>query len=452
MIKFLFFDNRDLEGIQGFERELQQPRKYDGNPLFLADRPWENGNLRMYGSVLKAPERPFQMWYSTIDPAWNIRLCYAESDDGLAWSKPRLDIHRHDGESTNVVFTAQPHGPSIIHDPYDTRPGWEYKLICGAAPSCGVYVFHSSDGMHWLPARVTPVIGNNPDCPMSLLRRPDGTYAAHHRVPGGGRRIGRSESADFLEWRGGRIVLEPGPGDPPQFQMYGMGAAMYGDFEIGTLWAYRTDSEDMGQSKMNGRQEAELSYSRNGLAWHRAAAGQPFIPSGMEGEWDCGNLQCASAPVYLDEEIRYYFAASTVRHSVRWELTPARFGIGMATLKPDRFVALKAGPEGGEAWTRRFSMHAPDIRVNAEVEDGGEVRLEMLDHQGRVIPGFERERCLPIRGDGTGQAVRWEGQPNGTELVGRPVRWRLTARQAKVYSVWMPDGEGVTCYHRFRSI
>ncbi len=97
-------------------------------------------------------------------------------------------------------------------------------------------------------------------------------------------------------------------------------------------------------------------------------------------------------------------------------------------------------------------MHAPDIRVNAEVEDGGEVRLEMLDHQGRVIPGFERERCLPIRGDGTGQAVRWEGQPNGTELVGRPVRWRLTARQAKVYSVWMPDGEGVTCYHRFRSI
>lgn len=452
MIKFLFFDNRDFETISGFERELQQPRKSAANPLFLADRLWENGNLQMYGSVLKVPDHPFQLWYSTIDPAWNIRLCYAESDDGLEWRKPALDVYRHQGEETNVVFTAQPHGPSIIYDPWDVRPGRQYKMICGAAPSENVYVFHSGDGIHWLPASSTPVIGNNPDCPMSLLRQPDGTYAAHHRVPGGGRRIGRSESTDFVEWHGGRIVLEPGPEDPPQFQMYGMGAAMYGDFELGTLWAYHTELSDSGQSKMHGRQEAELSYSRNGVAWHRAAPGRPFIPSGSEGEWDSGNLQCASAPVYLDDEIRYYFAASTVHHSPRWELTPAHFGIGMAGLRPDRFVALKAGPEPAQAVTRRFTLRAPEIRVNAEVEEGGSVRLEMQDHEGRAIPGFELERCLPIRGDSTGHAVSWTGEPDGWTLVGRPVRWRISATRAKVYSVWMPNGENVTCYHRFQTI
>ncbi len=452
MIKFLFFDNRDFELVQGFRRRMQPARKCDANPLFTADRPWEHGNLQLYGSVLKVSERPFQLWYSTIDPSWHISMCYAESDDGLSWRKPALDIHTHDGERTNIVFDADPHGPSVIHDPWDIRPEWQYKMVCGAGPAQYVHAYHSGDGQHWLTARLTPAIANNPDCPMSLHRRPDGTYAAHHRVPGGGRRIGRSQSADFLDWQGGRIVLEPGPGDPPQFQMYGMGATMYGDYEIGTLWAYQTDLDDTGSSKMNGRQQAEFTYSRNGMAWHRPSQAEFLIPAGEPGTWDSGNVQCASAPVFLEDEIRYYFASSTVRHSNRWELTPALFGVGMASLKPDRFVALVAGDEPAVAHTRRFTMRAPDIRINAEVAEGGSVRLEMLDADARPIPGYEMDRCLPIRGDSTGHPVNWEGAPGGAAIVDRPVRWRLSATKAKVYSVWMPDGEKMPCYYRFRSI
>jgi hypothetical protein len=452
VLKFLFFDNRDLESLQGFRRQVQQPRKHEGNPLFTADRPWEHGNLQMYGSALKVPHRPFQLWYSTISPAWDIALCYAESDDGIAWRKPALDVHAHAGEPTNVVFTAQPHGPSIIHDPWDVRPDWQYKMVCGAAPFEKVCAYHSADGQHWLPARPTPIIGNNPDCPMSLHRRPDGTYAAHHRVPGGGRRIGRSESADFLDWRGGRVVLEPGPGDPPQFQMYGMGVTTYGDYEIGTLWAYHTGLEDTGPSKMHGHQEAEFAYSRGGVAWHRPTQGEAFIPFGEAGAWDSGNVQCASAPVFLDDEIRYYFAASTVCHANRWELTPARFGVGMASLRPDRFVAASAGDEPATMSTRRFTLRSPEIRVNADVAAGGAVRLEMLDADGAPLPGYEMERCLPLRGDSTGHAVAWEGQPDAAALVGKPIRWRLSATNARVYSVWMPDGEVATRYHHFRSL
>ena len=92
---------------------------------------------------------------------------------------------------------------------------------------------------------------------MSLHRRHAGTYVPHHRVAkdldrGFIRRIGRSESSDFLNWHGWRVVLEPGPGDPAQFQMYGMGVTMYGDYEIGTLYAYHTDLEDTSPNKMRG--------------------------------------------------------------------------------------------------------------------------------------------------------------------------------------------------------
>jgi hypothetical protein len=266
------------------------------------------------------------------------------------------------------------------------------------------------------------------------------------------RRIGRSESADFVDWRGGRIVLEPGPGDPPQFQMYGMGVTMYGDYEIGTLWAYHTDLHDTSRGKSHGYQEAELAYSRSGLAWHRAMQGKPFIAHGDKRAWDSGDLQCASAPVYLDGEIRYYFAASDRRHSPHWESKPGRFGVGMASLRPDGFVALVAGTEPALMYTRHFSLKSPEIYINADIRADGEVRLELLDLECRPVPGFEIDACCPVRGDSLAHRVRWNGHPDWSAIVGRDIRWRLQARNAKIYSVWMPDGDRQFTYHRFRSI
>jgi hypothetical protein len=461
MIKFVFWDNWGYEQVEGFSRELQPAAKDPGNPLLIADRPWEHGNITLYGSVLKAPGRPYQLWYSVIEPRWHINLAYAESEDGIHWVKPELDLHLYEGKPTNIVLADNVHGPAIIYDEADPRPGWKYKMVCGAAPTSFVYVYHSGDGIHWQRARPEPIIGNNPDCPMALLRRADGRYAVHHRVPGGGRRIGRSESEDFLTWHGGRIVLEPGPGDPPQFQMYGMGSAPYGDLEIGSLWDYVTDPEDMGRSKMCGYQETEFTYSRNGLAWHRPTPRQAFIPHGASDSWDSGNVQAASAPVFLEDEIRYYYAASTVRHHRRWELSPGRFGIGMARIQPDRFLALTAGDAPAEISTRVFELRGSvEIRVNADIAPGGSVRMELLDAEWRPIPGFEMAHCVPLSGDAIDHLVRWQNtddMPSGVGPNARsafpdgPARWRIRATKAKLYSLWMPDGDAEPRYYRFVS-
>lgn len=451
MLKFLFLDNWGYEAVDGFERELQRAVKAPQNPLFVAEHPWEQGNITMYGSALRAPDGRYQMWYTVIEPRWHLLLAYAESDDGITWRKPELDIYLHEGHKTNIVFAQDPHGAAVLYDEADPRPDWKYKLVCGTEPTTLIHAFHSADGIHWLPVSPEPIVRNHPDCPMALLRRPDGTYAAHHRVPKGGRRIGRSESPDFIHWQGGRIVMEPGPGDPPQFQMYGMGSAMYGDLELGTLWDYRTDLGDPGRGKMNGYQETELSYSRNGLSWHRPAQGQPFIPHGGPGEWDSGNLQCASAPVFLPDEIRYYYAASTVRHSSRWELKPARYGVGLARMRPDRFVALVAGDVPATVYTRASTVQAPEIRINAEVASGGQVQMELLDADCKVIPGFELSACVPITGESLGHVVSWRGAPDAGQIINRPIRWRLQATHAKVYSIWMPNGDTQPRYDRFQS-
>jgi hypothetical protein len=455
MIKFLFFDNRDYELVQGFERVLERPRKHSANPLLEADKPWEHA-IVLGGSVVKVEDRPFQFWYTLAGPEPST-LAYAESEDGIVWHKPELDLGLHQGGQTNIVFDDTANGACVIYDDADPRKAWKYKMVCGAEPTGFVYAYRSPDGIHWSRAREEPIIGNDPDAPMSLHRRPDGTYAAHLRVAKVPdrtfiRRIGRSESTDFVNWSSVRVVLEPGPGDPAQFQMYGMGATMYGDYEIGTVWAYHTDLEDTSPNKMGGNQEAELTYSRRGTAWHRAMQGQAFIPHGDESDWDSGNVQCASAPVFLDNEIRYYFASSNVRHDSYWEKKPGRFGIGMASLKPDRFIALVAGDEPAEMYTRRFSLKSPEVYVNADIATDGAVRLELLDEESRPLPGFELSRCVPLTGDSLSHSVHWEGEPNLSEILNRPIRWRLQATHARVYAVWMPDGEAEISYHRFRSI
>ena len=450
MTKILFFDFRELETVTGFTRTLEPPAKHPGNPLFIADQPWENANMQLYGSVIKAPGRPFQMWYSVIHEGWKMRLAYAESEDGLAWRRPELDLFPWHGEPTNIVFADYPHGPAVLYDEEEPCADRCYKLVAGTSPTdSGGYIhgFASPDGIHWRPVKPGPIITTPPDCPMGFFRSADGRYVVLHRKQGFGRRIFRSESWDFAHFDEPRMILEPGPKDDPQTQFYGMGATAYGSYEIGTLWLYHTEANVFTTSKMAGYQEAELTYARQGHAWHRAAPTQPFIPHGGPEDWDCGNLQCASQPVFLADEVRYYFMGTTARHLSRWELTPQVAGLGMAAMKPDRFVALVAGEEPGELMTMAWRLPGPELRVNARVEPGGELRAELLTGDGQTVPGCALADCGPIDGDATDHRMTWRGDASG--LVGQSVRVRLRARRARVYAIWAAEAGEAAKYRRF---
>jgi hypothetical protein len=450
MIKFLFFDYRELETVEGFARELQQPTKHEGNPLFVADAPWEHGNMQLYGSIVKATGKPFQMWYSTIRRPWRIDLAYAESDDGLTWRRPELDFYEFEGRKTNIVLTNDPHGPAVIYDPDDPRDDARYKLVAGAEPSGCICTFGSPDGIHWSPVRRFPVLPTNPDCPMGFLRASDGRYVVYHRLYGYGRRIFRSESWDFRFFTGEpRMVLEPDAGDGPQVQFYGMGASQYGTYEVGTLWVYHTDSDDIGPHKMCGYQETELAYARHGTAWHRAGQGVPFIPHGGPDDWDRGNLQCASAPVYLDDEIRYYYMGSSQRHQVHWELEPQTAGLGLATLKPDRLVALQAGDAPAELLSMAFTPPSSGLFVNAATGRDGWLRIEALGVDGHPIPGCEAAACEPVVGDALDHQVRWAG--GAAFPADQPTRLRVRAQNASLFSIYVTEPDETPDCRRFRA-
>src|SRR5438105_7697367 len=65
--KQLFFDNLLIESVQDITREFHQPRKYEGNPLIVRDKPWEHilyFRTSEY-TVLRDPkDNLFKCWYS----------------------------------------------------------------------------------------------------------------------------------------------------------------------------------------------------------------------------------------------------------------------------------------------------------------------------------------------------------------------------------------------------
>jgi len=322
--------------------------------------------------------------------------------------------------------------------------------VAGAEPTGRISAYHSADGIHWLPAKEGPILPTDPDCPMGFLRAPDGRYVIYHRFRGFGRRTFRSESPNFVDWPGEpRLVLEPDAGDPPQVQFYGMGSTAYGPFEIGTLWMYHTELKDPGAGKMRGYQEAELTYARSGYAWHRAAQGTPFIPHGKTGDWDQGNLQCASSPVFLDDEIRYYYMGTNMFHQSHWELEPQRAGLGLAVLKPDRFVALRAGEASAELVTYGLKLPSNRLLVNAATGPNGWIRVGLLEANGKTVRGFGEADCEPLAGDSTAHVVYWKGADAGTSITGRPVRIRLRAQNADVFSIYCSESNDLPAYYRF---
>jgi hypothetical protein len=453
MIKWLFFDYQELEVVRGFTRRLNPPQKHPGNPFFVADFPWQRGDMQLYGSVIRASDGVFRAWYQAHTRSERRLLHYAESDDGIRWRHPTFDVVEEGGERTSGVFLHS-HGSAVLYDPADAREEWRYKLVTGAPPSGCISGFHSADGIHWVAVSRGPIIPSNPDCPIGFCRAVDGRYVIYHRIWGYGRRVFRSESWDFLHWSSEpRLVLEPDAQDDPQMQFYGLGAVPYGHYEVGTLWTYRTDAGDRNVHKMFGAQETELAYARSGYAWHRAAQNVPFIPRGAGDAWDHANLHCGSSPVFLAEEIRYYFAGTQGRHgSGGWKDIPQPAGLGMATLRPDGFVSLTAGEGPGELVTAAFKLPHTRMLVNATIEPGGWVRAGLITmEEGEPVPGFGLDDCAPLTGDSTTHEVQWRMPEAGqaADPSGKWVLLQLRAQRASVYSIAIARPGEEAAYHLF---
>jgi hypothetical protein len=82
--------------------------------------------------------------------------------------------------------------------------------------------------------------------------------------------------------------------------------------------------------------------------------------------------------------------------------------------------------------------------VNADAH-AGELRVEVLDEAGKVMPAFSQANCIPVCADKTLQAVQWKDGKDLSALAGRPVKLRFHLKDSRLYAFWVsPDASGAS--------
>ena len=349
----LFLDDFWFENKRGIELRLQIPVPRE--VVIQCDRPWEKKALH-YSCVVYDQGR-YRMWYrvddgdprkdANTDRTW---ACYAESKDGIAWTKPNLGLTPYGSvRDTNIVAEGKElYNLSVIVDPNEKAgSARRYKAITRVG---GITGLDSADGLRWRPVETNP-----------FHARADGPFDSHNTlvwddesrryviymrgidtsVPGsfkGGRRaIRRSESADFKQWSKPELVITPDANDPNDLHFYTNAAVKYDRaaraFLMFPMILY-PDRHYPGAPNP-GISDVQFASSRDGRRWERLVR-RPLISPGLdERNWVDRN------PIVGQGVVQTAPGELSIYYSELYRAPETR--MRRATLRMDGFVAV-GGP------------------------------------------------------------------------------------------------------------
>ncbi|MBM4046558.1 MAG: hypothetical protein FJ279_15715, partial [Planctomycetes bacterium] len=404
----LFLDAMVVEEQHGLKRVFHAARKFEGNPVIRGEKPWEKAGGRwqgpdIYGTVMWDEGR-LRMWYRCYTPA--AFQCYAESKDGIHWTKPNLGLREYKGSTdTNIYLSVAPdsegHVPNrssgqcnfahIVKRPWEKDPEKRYALFCYALDYRKHRAAFSADGLNWKFVAETAEKGiiAAGDASNYFYDPYQNRYVATRKMwSRRGRSVGVAWAKDELNWtvptNPDQPVFVPDDLDPDATQFYGMPVFPYQGLYIGLIWVYHarvmkygpyTDARLMECEQGSPcTTDVQLAWSWDLISWTRPPERQPFVGLGKESDFDCSQIHTANAPVPVGDDLYFYYGGWDGRYK------PLNTGnIGLAMLRLDGFCSMHAGEQEGWLITRREPLDKPTVTLNAKVAPGGHVVAEILD-------------------------------------------------------------------------
>ena len=427
--RFLLLDSRVVATAENAHLVVGTVTKHKANPLFGEDKPWEKRFDNLYGSVIyDEDDGLYKLWYNPIivdhsakgmslderdrkhyRPPHNreLAICYATSRDGITWDKPELGLVDYEGSKKNNIVWRGPHGAGVFKDAREPDPRRRYKTIFA-----GIDVSVSADGLNWDEPQRCEGVDVAGDTHNNALWAPTlGKYVGITRTWGDDQReVARIESDDYVRWSKAEVVMR---GLTKTLQPYAMPVFFHGGVYLGLVAIHDQKSD---------RVWTELAWSPDTKAWHRISPGTPLIPcSEVKLDYDYGCVYACAVPVFLKDEIRLYYGGSDYVH------TGWRNGfLCLATLRPDGFAGYEPEDKDKPAviTTTPIAWPGGDIRISADVGQGGSVKVGVLDKDGNVIA-----EAKPISKTVTDKRLTLD-----KKIAADKVRLRFELTNAKLYS------------------
>lgn len=441
----LFVDDVNITRRENVVRRVHAATRRD-RPVIVADQPWERGGgPRVYGTAhYDAASGDFRLWYSRQ---------YATSRDGIHWTKPQLDVLEVDGRRTNFVLPKG--GGAVVVDALEPDPAKRYKALCNETISVGGFSgYYSSDGIHWTQYGSGRLLAVGSEIGHVIRDPATRKYFAyirpyppkHFPTDVTQKRLGAVvTSDDFVHWSDMKVVLTPDTIDdawvtrPEQrTEFYAMNGFAYGRSYLGIIPVFRIErileTKQPNQSKYDGPMDAQLITSRDGLTWLRMTERDPVIPSGAD--FDRSIMNVAVSPIIVGDEVWEYYTGINTTHG--GPIPPKQISIGLATWRLDGFVSLDAGDADGLVETAPLPVRGGMLEINANAT-GGRVAVELIDADGRVLPGYGAVECEPLEKDAVRHVVRWRSR---TELPRADLlRLRFRLKRASLFSYTLGPSE-----------
>ncbi|WP_166830513.1 glycoside hydrolase family protein [Thalassoroseus pseudoceratinae] len=431
-----FVDEFLIESMNGdLSQQLQKPEPKEVS--LVTDKPWE-GNTCAYYTIFQDSDR-YRMYYRGSHFDEKTRkgthpevTCYAESKDGIHWTKPNLGLFEFNGSTeNNIVWDGiGTHCFAAFKDENPDCPAdAKYKGISRGRPQGkrGLYVFQSPDAIHWKLMHPEPVIttGAFDSQNLAFWDRHTKEYREYHRIfTNGIRAIMTGTSKDMIHWSKPQLLKYP---DTPDQHLY-TNAVLPDPRAPHILIGFPTRFLPAeGQ-----RVEPTFMSSRDGVTFRRWL--DPVIPESAPKDRG-GNRSnyMAWGVVELPSRPNHLSVYATEAYYTGPDSRLRRF-----EYRKDGFVSIHAGQKGGELLTKPIKLGklAERLVLNYKTSnDDGSVRVGIETLSGQPIAGHDIKDCTPLTGDAISKTVTWKKSADISTLKGKSVRLRFHIQNADLYSL-----------------
>lgn len=449
---------------QAVTRVFHQATKHAANPVMAHDTP-------SYCSVMYDEHaRLFRMYYQanirattllpdgtreTLPSSAKVRkfrtyIAYAESKDGVSWTRPELNQFPWVTKKPNNIVIARKKtglteisGPYLLEVPEPARKGYRWLMLYrakGRDPDDynGIRIRGSQDGIHWDEEGDKRIAHLHSDhhntVSFDAARNEFVMYCRAKHIyrafgeemidTGASRRVARMSSpdlwTDWLKTSQPQTVLVPDEVDSAtHFNfLYGMPTR----HRYGIYWGF------LEPFRMNDFVQTELAVSRDGFHFERFSERKPIIPYGEDGSWDDEMIFASPQWLEVGNEWWIYYSGWDGPHG-----TADRNGaIGLAKIRKEGFVSMRGPQGGGVVCTRSIVWPGGDLVINAAATEGI-LRVRVSDARRRPVDGFNYDDCDEFTGDSVAQQIRWK-ERSLDDLTGQSIRLEFYLQDADLFT------------------